>query len=116
LLRIAVFRELLQNSDDARAKAVEIRFETKEYIEREQDEATTSPSTDQDLTGTASAVKLPNLKTTHASPHTSIVIIHVLLISKVLKVHRWTFRNNGIVFRDEDWSRLKKIGESTIVI
>ena len=28
-----VFRELLQNSDDAAAKAVEIRFETKEFID-----------------------------------------------------------------------------------
>jgi hypothetical protein len=27
------------------------------------------------------------------------------------KVHRWTFKNNGIVFRDEDWTRLKKIAE-----
>lgn len=27
-------------------------------------------------------------------------------------MHQWTFKNNGIVFRDEDWSRLKKIGES----
>lgn len=25
-------------------------------------------------------------------------------------MHQWTFKNNGIVFRDEDWSRLKKIG------
>jgi hypothetical protein len=28
-----VFRELLQNSDDASSKAVEIRFETKKYID-----------------------------------------------------------------------------------
>jgi hypothetical protein len=81
---MTVFRELLQNSDDARAKAVEIRFETKEYTEREQDEATTPPSTDQDLTGTASAVKLPNLKTTHVSLHPSIAIIYVLLIVKIM--------------------------------
>jgi hypothetical protein len=31
---LAVFRELLQNSDDAQSKAVEIRFETQEYINR----------------------------------------------------------------------------------
>jgi hypothetical protein len=30
-----VFRELLQNSDDASSKAVEIRFETKRYIDRD---------------------------------------------------------------------------------
>ena len=29
-----VFRELLQNSDDAASKAVEIRFETKAYLDR----------------------------------------------------------------------------------
>jgi hypothetical protein len=29
-----VFRELLQNSDDAQSKAVEIRFETQEYTDR----------------------------------------------------------------------------------
>jgi len=26
------------------------------------------------------------------------------------KVHRWSFKNNGMLFRDEDWTRLKKIG------
>jgi hypothetical protein len=30
-----VFRELLQNSDDAGARSVEIRFETKEHLSRE---------------------------------------------------------------------------------
>jgi DNA mismatch repair ATPase MutL len=30
-----VFRELLQNSDDAGARSVEIRFETEEYLSRE---------------------------------------------------------------------------------
>jgi len=31
----AVFRELLQNSDDAKSSAVEIRFETKDYVDAE---------------------------------------------------------------------------------
>ena len=31
---------------------------------------------------------------------------------KTAVVHQWSFKNNGIVFRDEDWSRLKKIGLS----
>lgn len=26
------------------------------------------------------------------------------------QVHQWSFKNDGIIFRDEDWSRLKKIG------
>lgn len=29
-----VFRELLQNSDDAQSKAVEIRFETQKYVDQ----------------------------------------------------------------------------------
>ncbi|KAI0637255.1 hypothetical protein C8Q77DRAFT_1216014 [Trametes polyzona] len=82
-----VFRELLQNSDDASATAVEIHFQTKEYLERlnnkveDQTETAASPSEHE----------LPDLKTA--------------------VVHQWTFKNNGIVFRDEDWSRLKKIAE-----
>ena len=30
-----MFRELLQNSDDAEARSVEIRFETEAYLSRE---------------------------------------------------------------------------------
>jgi hypothetical protein len=33
-----VFRELLQNSDDAGARSVEIRFETKEYLSQEKED------------------------------------------------------------------------------
>ncbi|KAF8513724.1 hypothetical protein BU17DRAFT_95084 [Hysterangium stoloniferum] len=73
-----VFRELLQNSDDAASKAVEIRFETKEYLNGTK---TDTPAT---------VIKQIDLKQ---------------------PVHQWTFRNNGIVFREEDWSRLKKIAE-----
>ena len=90
-----VFRELLQNSDDAASRAVEIRFETKEYLNRmktgkdapgiEQEQA---DETVHEPSGTES--KLPDLKTA--------------------LVHQWTFRNNGMVFKDDDWNRLKKIG------
>ncbi|KAF9219210.1 hypothetical protein BS17DRAFT_798263 [Gyrodon lividus] len=75
-----VFRELLQNSDDARSSAVEIRFETDAYLRRkaEKEEGVT-PRT------------FPDLK---SNP-----------------VLQWTFRNNGILFRDEDWTRLRKIAE-----
>lgn len=73
-----VFRELLQNSDDARSSAVEIRFETEQYIRR-------------DRNGGDEPQALPDLKTA--------------------PVVQWTFRNNGIIFRDEDWSRLRKIAE-----
>ncbi|KAF5355265.1 hypothetical protein D9758_006047 [Tetrapyrgos nigripes] len=79
-----VFRELLQNSDDAQSKAVEIRFETKQYIDSK---SSASLETNSESVGRP----LPDLKTA--------------------LVHQWTFKNNGIVFRDEDWSRLKKIAE-----
>ncbi|KAJ7594698.1 hypothetical protein C8J56DRAFT_927422 [Mycena floridula] len=70
-----VFRELLQNSDDAQSKAVEIRFESQQYLDHK------APS----------GQPLPDLKTA--------------------LVHQWSFKNNGIPFRDEDWARLKKIAE-----
>ncbi|KAF8894925.1 hypothetical protein CPB84DRAFT_1816083 [Gymnopilus junonius] len=82
-----VFRELLQNSDDAQSKSVEIRFETQSYL------AQRSESRDVENTPITSGLanQLPDLKTSH--------------------VHQWTFKNNGITFRDEDWNRLKKIAE-----
>ncbi|KAH9061937.1 hypothetical protein EDB87DRAFT_1674160 [Lactarius vividus] len=78
-----VFRELLQNSDDAGAHSVEIRFETQNYLFREKrSDVDPDKSLEEDL---------PNLKTA--------------------VVHQWTFRNNGMKFREEDWNRLKKIAE-----
>ncbi|KAH9951982.1 hypothetical protein B0H21DRAFT_817732 [Amylocystis lapponica] len=80
-----VFRELLQNSDDAGAKAVEIHFETKEYLD--------SKTQNDSLTLDAAQSK------------------RQVLDRKAALVHQWSFKNNGMVFRDEDWSRLKKIAE-----
>jgi hypothetical protein len=39
------------------------------------------------------------------------VVIHSYVDVSFLKVAQWMFRNNGIAFRDEDWTRLRKIGE-----
>ncbi|KAG2126877.1 uncharacterized protein EDB93DRAFT_1257371 [Suillus bovinus] len=77
-----VFRELLQNSDDAQSSAVEIYFETEEYLRQKNSEDAMQP---EDSAG------FPDLKATPIS--------------------QWTFRNNGFVFRDEDWNRLRKIAE-----
>lgn len=77
-----VFRELLQNSDDAQSSAVEIHFETEEYLRRKNNKNAMQPGDSEGF---------PDLKTTLVS--------------------QWTFRNNGIVFRDEDWNRLRKIAE-----
>ena len=50
-----MFRELLQNSDDAAARSVEIRFETEKYLSRDEDEDTESDDSEQE--------NLPDLKT-----------------------------------------------------
>lgn len=53
-----MFRELLQNSDDAQSKAVEIRFETQAFLERgskREDASQAETSTSQQA--------LPDLKT-----------------------------------------------------
>ena len=54
-----VFRELLQNSDDASAKAVEIHFETKAYVAKREGGETV----DVDAAGDGAVEKLPDLKT-----------------------------------------------------
>ncbi|KAG8895151.1 hypothetical protein FRB99_000735, partial [Tulasnella sp. 403] len=81
-----VLRELLQNSDDAGAKTVEIHFNTRAFLEQTKPKA---PNTNPDTN--ASAPKLPD-------------------ITKEL-LHQWEFRNDGVPFREEDWNRLKKIAE-----
>ena len=48
-----VFRELLQNSDDAGARSVEIWFETEQYLSREKDDDIDEPKQED----------LPDLKT-----------------------------------------------------
>ena len=53
-----VFRELLQNSDDASAKAVEIHFETESFAQRQN----RTDSSQSDSVHTHSE-KLPDLKT-----------------------------------------------------
>jgi hypothetical protein len=52
-----VFRELLQNSDDAQSKTVEIRFETQPFIDRK--------ATGEEGIAEVSESHLPNLKTAH---------------------------------------------------
>ncbi|KAI0046331.1 hypothetical protein FA95DRAFT_1398210 [Auriscalpium vulgare] len=92
-----VFRELLQNSDDAGARAVEIRFETEGWLARQKSQTGPVRSEGTEAVGAGQPgigqkhPKLPDLKTA--------------------LVHQWSFKNNGMVFRSEDWSRLKKIAE-----
>ena len=76
---------VLQNSDDAQSKAVEVHFETQGYLSAKSGESAEAPST-----SNLDAGDLPDLKK--------------------IQVYQWTFKNNGILFRNEDWDRLKKIG------
>ena len=98
--RCIVFRELLQNSDDASSTAVEIRFETKNYVDREKSGADQAPSVQNE--------DFPDLKTASVRGfHVSSCFVDLIGLAQV---HRWTFKNDGTPFRKEDWSRLRKIG------
>ena len=96
-----MFRELLQNSDDAEARSVEIRFETEGYLSREKDNKPQSDGPKQ--------LGLPDLKTAVACGFLGLNLMDVFL-QLFVQVHQWTFKNNGNLFREEDWKRLKKIG------
>lgn len=58
---LLVFRELLQNSDDASAKAVEIHFETEAYVKRR--ERAGADASNAPAVPSGSVEKLPDLKT-----------------------------------------------------
>ncbi|TFY51778.1 hypothetical protein EVJ58_g10387 [Rhodofomes roseus] len=74
-----------KNSDDAGAKRVEIRFETKAFLDHKKANG-------------AEDAPLPPLD-------------QQALDRKAGLVHQWSFKNDGMHFRDEDWNRLKKIAE-----
>lgn len=90
----AVYRELLQNSNDAGATVAEIHFTT----------AITSANS----TATATTALFTTKQTTNHHHHdasngnssnNSAVVTQVV------------YRNNGMPFRDQDWDRLQKIAE-----
>jgi hypothetical protein len=56
-----VFRELLQNSDDAQSKAVEIRFETQTYL----DSKSATRASEVPVANVTADGELPDLKTTN---------------------------------------------------
>ncbi|KAG1730664.1 uncharacterized protein EDB91DRAFT_1059251, partial [Suillus paluster] len=77
-----VFRELLQNADDARATKVLIEFQTRDY-------ATHSAGANGKANGINGTI--PDLNTT--------------------KLFKWIVRNNGDCFEEKDWGRLTKIAD-----
>jgi hypothetical protein len=91
-----VFRELLQNSDDAGSTRVEIHFKTSEA------EGTGSrgrPSSGNDEGGASSSTRVEGMGEGDVPDFNTTI------------VKRWVFKNDGMHFREEDWNRLKKIGE-----
>ncbi|VEU42899.1 unnamed protein product [Pseudo-nitzschia multistriata] len=83
----AVYRELLQNSNDAEATTAEIYFTTNREGKKNVDFVKTE-SLDK---------KIPS--TVHLKNAGKDIVSNV------------TYRNNGLLFRSQDWSRLKKIAE-----
>lgn len=96
-----VFRELLQNADDACSPAVEICFETKKYVDARGKSSVDKAPPSHDG-------RLPDLKTALVrGPRFSFCFPCLTVLAQV---HRWTLKNNGMIFREEDWTRLKRIG------
>ncbi|KAJ1020756.1 hypothetical protein NDA16_004147 [Ustilago loliicola] len=82
-----VFRELLQNADDAGATHCELRFES----QRSTSEASTSNNAaDSTSSSSTSPNLLPDFRAT---------------------LSNWVFRNDGKPFGKDDWSRLRRIAE-----
>lgn len=84
-----VFRELLQNADDASANSIEIKFLS--TCSSSIDPNPSQSKHSQSSNSPNHPLNLPDL-TTH-------------------KISRVLVRNNGIPFRDQDWARLRKIAE-----
>jgi hypothetical protein len=99
-----VFRELLQNSDDAGARSAEIRFETEEYLSREKGD---DPQTDE-----PKHEDLPDLKTAVACGFLCADLMGVsLLYSTITRTgapmdvqeQRYTIQRRGLESTQEDW-------------
>ncbi|KAG8924329.1 hypothetical protein FRC02_010499 [Tulasnella sp. 418] len=80
-----VFRELLQNSDDAESTTAEIHFSTKAYQ---------SSAGIQSQRSRVDSVSSFTLRSFQRRP-----------------LVQWMFRNDGMPFRDQDWDRLRKIAK-----
>ncbi|CAD6935683.1 unnamed protein product [Tilletia controversa] len=108
-----VFRELLQNADDAGATECHLRFESKQYHEYKQRKAlAAAPShSDNPTAASATADGEPaggadtSFATAHGAPN------EPPQLDLDAKLHSWAFANDGMPFRTEDWARLRRIAE-----
>ena len=66
MVNLSVFRELLQNSDDAGCDRAEIRFETADFL-----------GLDTEAAGNTELPTLPNLETANVRNHLNV--LHLLL-------------------------------------
>ncbi|MBW0477365.1 hypothetical protein O181_017080, partial [Austropuccinia psidii MF-1] len=92
-----IFRELLQNADDASANSVQIKFLSSATSNNSNISTTNQPNS--------------NVLQTNSSQVTSSSSPQLLPDLKTQKIHRIIVSNNGIPFRDQDWARLRKIAE-----
>jgi hypothetical protein len=93
-----VFRELLQNADDAGATAVQIMFESMQFLNQHKANTTEGASDASADAASSGSIDRP-------LPALNDIVIG-----------QWSFKNNGTIFREEDWNRLKKIGAYSILV
>lgn len=80
---------------------MQIHFETKTFMDRNKSQNSNSIDGNSALVpgaGTSNGIDKP------------------LANLKDIVIAQWTFKNNGTVFREEDWNRLKKIGSWSCVV
>ena len=95
----AVYRELLQNSNDAESTVAEIYFTTN------RDESLESAQTKDNSKGKLNLVTPLAISSVEKNRNKTISTSGKEVVTNV------TYRNNGLPFRPQDWSRLKKIAE-----
>ncbi|KIJ13860.1 hypothetical protein PAXINDRAFT_100530 [Paxillus involutus ATCC 200175] len=89
----AVFRELLQNAQDAGAKNVEIEFQTEDYAAKLSGDKVTN-GTNSDFNNAKVSTFLDTNRSGSQSRR---------------QVSKWVVRNDGKKFEEEDWNRITNI-------
>lgn len=91
-----IFRELIQNADDAGATSCELRFESVAHCNER--DASSSSNSDGSGHGSVAARVADNVR----APDFSATL------------RNWVFKNDGAAFNDQDWTRLKVSGRSAV--